>query len=235
MRIHFIQHVPFEGIGAIAQWAAARGHEVTGTPVYLEAFPHPGEFEMLVVMGGPMSIHQEREFPWLAQEKRFIRAAIDDGKRVLGICLGAQLLADALGGEVMRGPEPEIGWYPVELTDEGRASTVFGVLPARFEALHWHGDTFIIPPGAVLTAGSALTPHQCFEYDAGRVVALQFHLEATVDSWRGLAQECAGELEESGDWISSADEMLEGAGRFEAGNRMLFDLLDAMTARGVAV
>lgn len=235
MRIRYIQHVPFEGIGAIADWAATRGHEVAGTHVFLESFPHPGEFEMLVVMGGPMNIYQEREFSWLAEEKRFIRAAIDEGKLVLGICLGAQLLADALGGEVVRGEQPEIGWFPVELTVEGGDSQVTGVLPTRFETLHWHGDTFTIPPGAYRTAASSVTPNQAFEFDAGRVVALQFHLEATRGSWSELANECATELEPTGTWVRSAVEMLGSAERFDTNNRMLFDLLDAMAARGVAV
>jgi len=235
MRIRYIQHVPFEGIGAIADWATARGHEVAGTPVFVESFPHPGEFEMLVVMGGPMNVYQEREFPWLAEEKRFIRAAIEEGKLVLGICLGAQLLADVLGGEVVRGEELEIGWFPVEMTVDGRDSAVFRALPAHFETLHWHGDTFTIPPGACRVAASSATPNQAFEYDAGRVVALQFHLEATPASWGELAAECAEELQAGGRWVSSAEKMLGSAERFERNNAMLFDLLDAMAARGVAV
>ncbi len=235
MRVHYIQHVPFEGIGAIAQWAATRGHSVTGTPVYTEAFPHPGEFEMLVVMGGPMNIHQEREYPWLAEEKRFIRAAIDGGKLVLGVCLGAQLLADVLGGEVFAGPQPEIGWFPVELTQVGRASRVFGVLPPAFETLHWHGDTFTVPPGAVPAASSALTPNQAFEYADGRVVALQFHLEATPASWSALAENCAEELREPGEWVSSAEDMLGRRALFAPANAMLFSLLDAMESAAFGV
>jgi len=182
-----------------------------------------------------MNVYQEREFPWLAEEKRFIRAAIDEGKLVLGICLGAQLLADVLGGEVVRGEQPEIGWYPVELTVDGGDSAVFRVLPTRFETLHWHGDTFTIPPGAVRTASSVATPNQAFEYANGRVVALQFHPEATLGSWSELAQECADELAAPGTWVSSAGEMFLSTERFERNNELLFNLLDAMAARGVRV
>jgi len=235
VRIQFIQHVAFEGVGAIADWAALRGHQLSGTPVYAESFPHPGDFEMLVVMGGPMNIYQEREFPWLAEEKRFIRAAIDDGKLVLGICLGAQLLADVLGGEVVRGEHTEIGWYPVELTGSGGDSAVFSVLPTRFETLHWHGDTFTIPPGAVRTASSVVTPNQAFEFAGGRVVALQFHLEATLGSWSELTEVCGDELATGGTWISSAGEMFMSTERFERNNALLFDLLDAMAAHSVRV
>ena len=235
MRIHYLQHVPYEGIAAIAEWAAARGHQVSGTPMFAQEFLHPGEFEMLVVMGGPMNIHQEREYPWLAEEKRFIRAAIGEGKLVLGICLGAQLVADALGGEVAPGPQPEIGWYPVDLTENGRTSVVFGALPERFDTLHWHGDTFTIPPGAQRTASSACTPNQAFESHGGRVVGLQFHMEATPASWAALSREAAEELSPGGEWISSAEEMLGKRALFEPNNRMLFSLLDAMEMRTLGV
>lgn len=235
MRIRYIQHVPFEGIGAIREWASARGHEIAGTLMFTEDFPHPGEFEMLVVMGGPMNIHQEREFPWLAEEKRFIRAAIDEGKLVLGVCLGAQLVADVLGGEVVRNEQQEIGWFPVELTVAGEDSAVFGALPARFETLHWHGDTFSVPACATHTARSACTPNQAFEYDDGRVVAIQFHPEATKASWGELVLACGGEIPAEGAWVSSAEEMLKGTERFERNNGYLFALLDAMAARGHTV
>lgn len=235
MRIHYLQHAPFEGIGAIAEWAATRGHQVSGTPMFAREFLHPGEFEMLVVMGGPMSIHQEREFPWLAEEKRFIRAAIDQGKLVLGICLGAQLVADVLGGQVLKGAQLEIGWYPVDLTQNARASVVFGGLPDRFDTLHWHGDTFTIPPGAKLIASSAVTPNQAFESHGGRVVGLQFHMEATPASWAALSRGSAGELLGAGEWISSAEEMLSKRALFEPNNRMLFSILDAMEMRTLGV
>ncbi len=155
MRIHYLKHVSFEGIGSIEDWASARGHRLAGTEVSLRPLPQPEEFDFLVVMGGPMNIYQEHEHPWFHDEKALISTAITRGKLVLGVCLGAQLVADVLGGPVTRGPQPEIGWYPVELTEAGRKSAVFGRLPQRFDALHWHGDTFAIPPGAVHVASSA--------------------------------------------------------------------------------
>src|SRR5271170_6697939 len=119
MRIHYFQHVPFEGLGCIAQWAAEKEHTVTATRFYLdEPAPNPGEIDWLVVMGGPMNIYEEAEYPWLAREKRFIGEAIRGGKTVIGICLGAQLIADVMGGPVTRNLEKEIGWFPIELTPE---------------------------------------------------------------------------------------------------------------------
>lgn len=230
MRLHYLQHVPFEGIAAIGEWAARRGHEVTGTPLYRSGFEHPGEFDMLVIMGGPMSVHMELEHPWLAEEKAFIRAAVAAGKLVLGVCLGAQLLAETLGGEVHPGEQPEIGWYPVTLTTEGVGSRVFGRLPVRFDTLHWHGDTFTLPPGARCTASSALTPNQAFEADGGRLVGLQFHLEATPESWSELIEHAGGDLEPGGEWVSSAESMLGRRALFAPNNAMLFELLDGMTA-----
>lgn len=232
MRVHYLQHVEFEGPGAIAEWAVRRGHTLTRVPVFAEGFAHPGDFEMLVVLGGPMNVYQEVECPWLAEEKRFIRYTIDSGVPVLGICLGAQLLADVLGGEVVSGEAPEIGWYPVTLTGAGAESPVFGVLPSRFDAIHWHGDTFTVPPGATRLASSLLTPNQAFEYDGGRVLALQFHLEATYDSWSALCEGAAGGLERGGEWTMSAEEMLAKRALFDVSNEMLFTLLDAMVARG---
>ncbi len=129
-----------------------------------------------------MNVYEEAEYPWLAAEKAFIAAAIGAGKPVLGICLGAQLIAAVLGGTVSKGPQPEIGWYPVELTPAGRELPLFAGFPDRFTALHWHGDTFSIPPGATHVASSAACANQAFAYDGGRVVGLQFHLEETRES-----------------------------------------------------
>lgn len=230
MRIHCLQHASFEGPGAIAEWAARRGHELTGSHLYREGFPHPPETDMVVIMGGPMNIYQEREFPWLAEEKAYLRSQIDAGALVMGICLGAQLLADVLGGEVLKGEHREIGWFPVTLTTEGVRSGIFGSLPLRFDTLHWHSDTFTVPPNAVRTASSVATPNQAFEYDGGRVVAMQFHLEATPESWGELIDHAPGDLAAPGEWVSTAEAMLGKCALFTPANEMLFGVLDRMAA-----
>ena len=175
-----------------------------------------------------MNVYQEAEYPWLAAEKAFIATAIGAGKAVLGICLGAQLIAAVLGGPVSKGAQPEIGWYPVELTPEGRGLPLFAAFPVRFTALHWHGDTFSIPPGATHVASSAACANQAFAYDGGRVVGLQFHLEETRESLAQLVDNAGGELVQD-DWIATPEELLAPEAPFAPCRELLFSLLDAMT------
>lgn len=195
MKLHYLQHVPFEGLANIENWARVRGFSITGTRLYAGANPPALDaVDWLVVMGGPMNIYEEGRYPWLKEEKKFIEKAIQSGKVVLGICLGAQLIADVLGGRVYRNPHKEIGWFNVSLTPEARASRLFSVLPDRFTAFHWHGDTFHLPPGAERTAESEACAVQAFQYDGGRVTGLQFHLESSGESIRLLISHCRDEL-----------------------------------------
>lgn len=176
MRAHYLQHVEFEGLGIIEDSLRARGVEVSGTRLYAgDPLPSLDDFDLLVVMGGPMSANDEAELPWLAHEKAFIRQALTADKRVLGVCLGAQLIASALGQPVYPGPEREIGWLPVfGNTHLNGAAFPF---PDRIEVLHWHGETFDLPAGAVLLASSDVCRHQAFQLGRS-VIGLQFHLEA---------------------------------------------------------
>ncbi len=202
------------------------------------ALPAPEGLDLLVVMGGPMNIYEHEAYPWLAAEKRFIRACIDAGKMVLGICLGGQLIADVLGGTVTRAPFEEIGWLPVELTEAGRRLDVFADFPERFTTLQWHGDMFSIPPGAVRAAFSEATPNQAFCYDGGRVIGLQFHLEETretlgelVEVARARGEVCAAPGKPLGPYVSPLDDLLAPGVPFDACAALLFGLLDRMTAR----
>jgi GMP synthase-like glutamine amidotransferase len=194
MRIHYIQHVPFEGPASIAQWADLHGHRQTFTHVYEKPeFPDLEAFDWLVIMGGPMGVYDELQYPWLAAEKKFVRKSIDAGKAIVGICLGAQLSAEVLGEKVFANKHKEIGWFPVELTPEASASNLFGFLPDRFTAFHWHGDTFNLPLGAVHLARSEGCENQAFLYK-DRVLGLQFHLESTPQSVKELSQNCRDEV-----------------------------------------
>jgi len=207
MRIQVLQHVPFEGPYGIADWAAARGHSLTTTPLYDgAAAPEPADFDWLVIMGGPMGANDESRYPWLAAEKALIRRAIAAGKTLVGVCLGAQLIAAVLGARVYRNQEPEIGWMPIELTAAGQASPVCGFLPATFAVFHWHGDTFDLPARAVHLARSRACEQQAFLYE-GRVLGLQFHLESTAESVAGICAQCADELV-PGTYVQSAARML---------------------------
>ena len=209
MRIHYLQHVPFEGLGNIENWALAKGHQVSDTQLYNnDPLPEPEEFDWLIVMGGPMNIYEEDRFPWLAREKIFIKDTIDAGKIVLGVCLGAQLIASVLGAKIHKNQYPEIGWFDVRLTDAACKSRAFSRLPERFTAFHWHGDTFDLPPGATWIAESDACRNQAFEY-GGRVIGLQFHLDTTLESIRRLVEYCGDELV-PGEYVQSEEEMLAG-------------------------
>ncbi|MEJ5365732.1 MAG: type 1 glutamine amidotransferase [Desulfosoma sp.] len=195
-RLHVLEHVPFEGPGHIAQWGAAQGFEIRTTRLHAgEPLPAPHAFDWLIVMGGPMNIYEDDLYPWLAEERRFINSAVISGKTILGICLGAQLLADALGSTVFRGMFKEIGWHPVEMTPEAAVSPLFKDFPSSFHAFHWHGDTFHIPEGAVHMARSAGCPSQAFVYE-DRAIGLQFHLESTEETVEALLRHCGTEITE---------------------------------------
>ena len=194
MRMHTLEHVPFEGPAALEDWAKTHGHSLARTAVY-ENGPLPAleDFDFLAVLGGPMSIHDEAEHPWLVAEKAMLRRAVKAEKKLLGICLGAQLLAEVLGGTVTRNPESEIGWMEVEATEAGLASPLFAGLPALFTAFHWHGETFSIPPGGVHLARSRACANQAFAYGPN-ILGVQFHLETTPRSMNLLIEHCADEI-----------------------------------------
>ncbi len=191
MRIHSLEHEPFEGLANIAAWAKKKGYNVARTLLFNnEELPDISEFAWLIIMGGSMNIYEEEKYSWLKEEKSFIAEAIAGKKIVLGVCLGAQLIADVLGGKVGRNKHREIGWFPVKLTKEAKNSSIFSTLPEKFTAFHWHGDTFKIPPGAVRMAESEGCTNQVFEYDRGRVTGLQFHLDYSEKSINLMFQNC---------------------------------------------
>jgi GMP synthase-like glutamine amidotransferase len=231
VRIVCLQHVAFEGPAAIGPWAAARRHAIEVVRLDLGRPPADADTaDWLVVLGGPMGVHDERTFPWLVPEKRVIEKAISKGRPVLGVCLGAQMVAQVLGARVHPGRAKEIGWHEVRATPEARGSKLFGFLPPAFPAFHWHGDTFDIPAGAVRTAQSDAFANQAFEYGS-RVAALQFHLEATADSVARLVAAGGGELAEGGPGTQSAAQILRPDAPLAALAPLLEALLDAMERR----
>jgi GMP synthase-like glutamine amidotransferase len=198
MRIHYLQHVPFEDPGFILTWAKNHGWELSNTLLYNYTrggvpFPLTWDFDWLVIMGGPMNVYDEVEYPWLAEEKVFIKHAVDKGKLFIGLCLGAQLLSCVMGGKVTRNPHKEIGWFPVTLTPEARSLSLFSFLPEKPLVFQWHGDTFSVPAGAVLLAESGACKNQAFMY-RDRIFAFQFHLENTQEIIWGLVRHCGDEL-----------------------------------------
>lgn len=192
MRTHYFQHVPFEGLGSIESWLIAAGHSLSSTRFY-EAVELPAldEVDLLIIMGGPMSVNEESKFPWLVQEKAFIRRAITANKSVLGICLGAQLISSAMGAQVYPNAVKEIGWFPVQGNTSSEPS-VF-TFPDSMDAFHWHGETFDLIPEAIHIASSEGCLHQAFQLGRS-VIGLQFHLETTPESARTLIANCKAEL-----------------------------------------
>jgi GMP synthase-like glutamine amidotransferase len=225
MRIHCLTHVPFEDAANISEWAKLRGHALKYTHLYRdEPLPTVESFDMLTIMGGPMGLYEDDIYPWLTTEKAFIRKAIDTGKKAIGICLGAQLLADALGGKVTENRQKEIGWHPIQLTPQEKQSSVFASLPNEMMVFHWHGDTFLLPPGAVKLASSGVCENQVFRY-GDHVLGLQFHLEYSTDSIERMLSNCSEELTDA-PYIQTADEIRSGNFNISQNINWLFTLLD---------
>lgn len=224
MRVQVLQHVPFEGVGSMADWFQARSADVRYT-CFFEAdaqLPEPASCDLIVAMGGPMSVNDEAELPWLIAEKAFLREAIEAGVAVLGVCLGAQLIASALGARVHPNPVAEIGWFPL-----WRAESVGDdcfVFPDRVELLHWHGETFELPAGATLLASSEACRHQAFQLGR-RVIGLQCHPEMTPQIVADLLTECADELR-PGQWVQTPERLAAEPRTYVPGNVLMARLLD---------
>ncbi len=222
MRLHYLQHVPFEGLGIIEEWAKANQVDISCTRLFAdEKLPAIGRFDWLVVMGGPMGIYDHAEHPWLVPEKEFIKQVIDANKTVLGICLGAQLMADVLGAKVAPGPQKEIGWFPIRRSDDAPK-----LIPEELTVFHWHGDTFECPPGAIRLATSAACSNQGFVYN-NRAVGLQFHMETTPQSMDALLENCADELVDA-PGIQTAEQMRAGVPTLGTLNESMRQLLDQL-------
>jgi GMP synthase-like glutamine amidotransferase len=175
-----LQHIACEPPAAYEDELRARGLELVRVELDEgEQLPDWRDFGAVVVMGGPMGAYEEEEHPWLVAEKRLLREAHEAGVPVWGVCLGAQLLASALGARVYRGDVPEVGVLPVELTPDAVGDPVFAAAPRSFHTLQWHGDSFELPPGATLLASSPMYPHQAFR--VGTSYALQFHVEVSLE------------------------------------------------------
>jgi GMP synthase-like glutamine amidotransferase len=223
MRVHYLQHVPFEALGSIRPWLEAAGHAISRSPLYASPeLPAIGDFDALIAMGGPMSVNDEAEHPWLVGEKRLVREAVSSGKPVLGICLGAQLIASALGAMVYPNAEKEIGWFPIEGTAE--AGPGLFRFPRSMRAFHWHGETFELPPGAVRIARSAACENQAFQIGK-RTIGLQFHLETTPGSARALIENCRNELIDARFVQAEGAILSPGAEAYAAINREMERLL----------
>ncbi len=230
MRIHCLLQTEEPACEFFAAWAAQHGHrwECTVVPRTHE-LPPQSSFDHLVVLGGPMSVWEEARHPWLRTEKAYLERLIGAGTPVLGICLGAQLIADVLGARTYRGPHSEVGWFPVESTSESRDTWLGDTLPSRFETFLWHTDTYDLPEGAVRIAHSRAYRNQGFVWD--RVLALQFHLEVTPAWVRMLATRDAEQLVEA-PFCQSAETVLGRSERvYRQGNALMGAILERWVDR----
>ena len=178
MRVLVLQHIACEPPGVYEDVLLERGAEILRVQLDEgDSLPSWKGFDAIVAMGGPMSVNDEAEHPWLVDEKRLIAEAVLADMPFWGACLGVQLLAASLGARVYAGPKPEVGLLEVTLTDEGAADPVVGSLPRSVMTLQWHGDTFDLPKGAVLLASSPTYPAQAFRI--GNAYGVQFHWEVS--------------------------------------------------------
>lgn len=227
MNIHYLQHVPFEGLGSMESTLQASGHRLSSTHLYeKQLFPALEEIDWLIIMGGPMGVHDETEYPWLRPEKEFIKQAITAGKTVLGICLGAQLIAAALGAHVHKSQHKEIGWFNIHRDSKADSTVLAAAIPQQAEVFHWHGDTFDIPTGATPIASSRACQNQGFIFD-NRVVGLQFHLETTPELVQELINKSRDELDGSS-YVQAAEEMVIKPQRFTRINQIMAAILETL-------
>ena len=229
LRIHYFQHEPYEGPGCIQDWAEKENHMLSCTRLYhAETPPALEEVNMLIIMGGSMGIYDEAEYPWLVNEKQYIKEAIAADKPVMGICLGAQLLAGVLGARVNRARFKEIGWFPISKTEGGKASALLQSMPDSLNVFHWHGDQFDIPHGCLSLAESDACPNQLFQF-GDRVIGLQFHFEATPGSVSRMLEDAGEELEGSGPHVQTKSAIMRGLHYAEQSNGVMFSLLDQLS------
>jgi GMP synthase-like glutamine amidotransferase len=192
MNALIIKHVEIEGPGLIEYCLMQENisYQILNLKPGVH-FPKLDDFTHIVVLGGPMNVYEEDRFPFLREEDLFIKETIQRGKTTLGICLGAQLIAKALGAKVLKSPVKEIGWYDVSLTQIGSQDPLFSNLPKTFPVFQWHEDTFEIPKSGKLIATSSSVPHQAFRYGED-TYGLQFHLEVTeemIEEWMETYEE----------------------------------------------
>jgi GMP synthase-like glutamine amidotransferase len=222
MHTHILQHVPFEDVGSIAGWLKSRKAESTYTRFFEdESLPPTDDPDLVVILGGPMSANDESTLPWLSAEKDYIREAFKRHIPMLGICLGAQLIASALGARVCRNAHKEIGWHPVVSIPSHENAFQF---PEAFYAFHWHGETFDLPEGATHLARTNGCPNQAFQM-GDSIIGLQFHLETTPSSAQALIRNCRDEMEK-GDYVQTEQQIMGfPASGYHKTNRIMDELL----------
>ncbi|MFH2092427.1 MAG: type 1 glutamine amidotransferase [Pseudomonadota bacterium] len=227
MKIHYLQHVPFEDLGMMESIFIDSGHQLASTKFYKPyTVPKVHDFDCLIVMGGPMGVNDEAVYPWLNHEKKLIEDAIMNNKTVLGICLGAQLIAQVLGAKVYKNNYREIGWFDIERSNEIDKTILADVFPRQTRVFHWHGDTFDIPGKAVHIAKSEACLNQGFVFE-DRVIGFQFHLESTPQTVKNLVLNCGNEIDGS-TYVQDKTKILSETSGFMNINTIMHRVLDVI-------
>lgn len=226
MKVHVLKHAPFEGLGNISEWLIERKAEITFTNFYENTLlPELTGIDLIIALGGPLSVNDEEMNPWLKTEKLFLKNAIKEGISVLGVCLGSQLIANALGEKVYKNSEKEIGWFQIESTGFAVSALQF---PKNIKVFQWHGETFNLPEGSVHLAKSEVCVNQAFMFGKN-VIALQFHLETTEESVQAMIENCSDELVFA-KFVQSKQQLLAvGDNDYDAIKKIMHRLLSFIT------
>lgn len=229
MKVILLKHFDFDDPAVFTSWAEEEGHRLAILNPTRET-PDPALLEgtdLLIVGGSPASAYQDDEYPWLGPEKVFVRAAIDRGIKVFGICFGAQMLAGLLGGRAYGHSLKEIGWHEIRRTETFHPA--FVDLPDTFRSLQWHGDTFDLPPGAVRLASSAYCANQAYAW-GDRVLAVQFHLETSPPCIETMLDVWEQDLRRDDPTVQSAEEILSEQARAAESFALLRGILNNFAA-----
>ncbi len=227
MKLHYFQHVPFEDLAKIENWAILNNFQISSTKFFNDYNKIDiDSIDWLVIMGGPMNIYEYGKYPWLKEEKLMIEKFIKKGKFVLGICLGAQLIADVLGVRVYKNNYKEIGWLPINFIKK-QNHILDNIFLDSIHVFQWHGDTFNIPEGAIKIASSEACPNQGFIYE-NKVIGLQFHIESTLKSIKKLIRSCGNEIKIDR-YIQNEQEILNNTKLYQKkANNLLYKILESI-------
>ncbi len=227
MHIHCLQHVAHETPGTILEWAKQNNHSISYSYFFEKNYfiPSVNNIDALLIMGGCMNVDEEEKFPWLKAAKQFIKQIIEAGKKVIGICLGSQLIAAALGSSVYPGKEKEIGFFPISFTGDALKHPLFNHFKNPYTVFHWHGDTYDLPANAQLIASTDICKHQAYLIH-DQVLGLQFHFEMNETVIQQMLLHDAEELNEPGNFIQSVAAMSSGFHCLQQNKNDLFLMLN---------
>lgn len=225
LNIHCYQHTKYEGPSIIQKWADLNGHNLNKTNFRInDSIPNTDLFDVLIVLGGPMSINDESKYPWLKNEKKSIDRCLNEGKKVIGICLGAQLLANVLGSEIYRCETPEIGWHKIYFSENKQNYEFLNFFPQYLITFHWHSETFDLPKSCSQIAYSDACENQIFTY-GDIAIGFQCHLEQNEYSIGRMLEKSALTIQKD-KYVNSNEEILANIHLANQSNKLFFDFLD---------